>query len=446
MKLIQRIVGLAVTVIAVGFLGISAAAARHPDQASCQPVTTCGDVANGGEATDCPDGYACVCVPSCPDCRDCAAQVCVPSNTACHSACDCPDGMGCAGGVCREGAGPVHCCDAEQCPAGERCENRLGQVDLCQRECRTACDCPTGLSCISGECIAGIAPVYCCGGDTCPAGEQCQSRSGEMGRCQVQPECRTACDCDPGLGCFEGQCIAGVAPVFCCEGDQCPAGDQCQHRDGRMDRCEDQCVDQAWLCDETDDRNCGEGRICGCTASCPDCEDCGTNVCMPPDRPTPYRCDDDGTCSQPRDRCICVSSCPGCDDCALSVCVPDCENDPMCKKRLQMTQRRIHHVLEKTRPCRADDECVEVDNSTGCQGACGAYVNRRWAPRVQNFIDQVDERLCTGYQEDGCPYATPRCVVTAGACVDNRCTSVPVPAPAPIARVRTEKRAATSGR
>lgn len=428
---------LATTISIAAILVAAPALAEHPDRVTCQPIATCGDASTSPDSQECPDGHACVCVPSCPLCRDCATQVCVPAAIACHSACDCPDGMGCAGGVCREDAHPIHCCDDELCPAGERCQNGDGTIALCGRpnDCRTACDCRGGLACIDGECTAAIEPVYCCESDVCPAGEQCQSgRTGELGRCPERPirECRTACDCPPGLGCFEGRCIAGFAPVFCCDGDVCPAGQQCQHRDGSMARCASRCIDHAWLCGEDDDgsRNCGDDRVCSCTASCPDCEDCGPNVCVPPGSPTPYRCEVDGSCARPGDQCICISSCPECDDCALQACVPNCESeDPMCRKRLALSQRRINRVVEKAGVCRADEDCVRVDTSTQCQGTCGAYVNRMFARRVQRFIDQVDERHCTGYQEAGCPFATPDCQETVGACVGGACVAAPASGP-----------------
>lgn len=363
-----------------GVSGPPAARAEHPDRLSCLPISTCGDNATTPDGQRCPDGNACVCVPSCPVCDDCAAQVCVPVEIACHSACDCPEGMGCAHGSCSADAEPTYCCDDERCPTGEKCQDRRGNIDVCQRECRTACDCA------------------------------------------------------PGLGCFDGQCIAGIAPIYCCEGDVCPAGQQCQNRDGSRGRCAPECVDTAWLCrsDGSGANNCGDDRECSCTASCPTCEDCGPNVCIPPGSPTPYRCNDDGTCASPRDKCISVSSCPECDDVALNVCVPRCENDdPMCAKRLRVSQRRIRRVIEKTRPCRADDECVAIDPSTECRGSCPAYVNGLYARRVQNFIDHVDERYCSGYQEDGCPYSTPSCQQTVGACVRGRCTAVPAAVPGP---------------
>ncbi len=421
---------IALALLLGGVLGSSVAEARHADRLSCQPIATCSD-ATGIDAERCPPAHACVCVPSCPECDDCATEVCVPVELACHSACECPDGMGCIDGYCKETNAAIHCCDDENCPAGERCQTADGRFDICERECRTACDCDSGQGCFDGQCIDTDVPIYCCESDVCPTGQRCQSRNGTFGQCRAEPECRTACDCEPGLGCFNGQCLAGFAPVYCCEGDVCPTGNQCQHRDGRMDRCERSCTEHAWLCDENAGLECGEGRVCSCTASCPNCEDCGPNACVPPNSPTPYRCDADGGCARDGDKCICLSSCPECDDCALNVCVPACD-DPMCEKRLRMSERRINRVIEKTRPCRADQECVRVETSTDCQGDCGAYVNAKYARRVQSFIDHVDERYCSTYQEDGCPYATPDCQLTVGACVRGLCTGVPPTEPNPL--------------
>lgn len=103
--------------------------------------------------------------------------------------------------------------------------------------------------------------------DTCPRQYSCQCvpscpscRDCAAQICLRDPsrECTTACDCSPGLGCFGGRCIAGFAPVFCCDPeffpigppqDTCPAGQQCQHRDGSFDTCPD---------DDPDDQMCRE--------------------------------------------------------------------------------------------------------------------------------------------------------------------------------------------
>jgi hypothetical protein len=98
----------------------------------------------------------------------------------------------------------------------------------------------------------------------------------------------------------------------------------------------------------------------------------------------------------------------------------------MCEMRRRAAARKIARVVEKTRPCRADSECKRIDTSTECQGTCGAWVNTRYAERVQHFIEHVDERYCDGYQAAGCPYSTPRCVNEQGKCIRGGCTGVPV--------------------
>lgn len=49
--------------------------------------------------------------------------------------------------------------------------------------CTTACDCMPGLGCFNGSCTAGNQPVYCCGSSACPATSVCQSATGQYGRC-----------------------------------------------------------------------------------------------------------------------------------------------------------------------------------------------------------------------------------------------------------------------
>lgn len=88
--------------------------------------------------------------------------------------------------------------------------------------CGEASACPDGTSC---RCVPSCPNCRDCAAQVCvPSGKP-------------KLECRTACDCDPGLGCFDGKCIAGIAPVYCCDGNQCPAGDMCQGRSGRMGQC-----------------------------------------------------------------------------------------------------------------------------------------------------------------------------------------------------------------
>ncbi len=192
-------------------------------------------------------------------------------------------------------------------------------------------DCPVGYSCV---CVP-----------SCPECDDCDAQV-----CVRDPsrECRTACDCEPGLGCFQGQCIAGIAPVFCCESDVCPVGEQCQSKEGPM------------------------------------------GVCEP---------------------------------------------DPACFERQQKASRAVSYLVERANKCRVDSDCAFISTDTQCGGTCGAYVNEDLAAHVRRAIDWVDRKVCDGYVEDGCPFATPGCLATVGRCVEERCEAVPIlPGPPPRPR------------
>lgn len=277
----------------------------------------------------------------------------------------------------------------------------------------------------------GIPEHVCPPGSTCRCVPSCPiCLDCAVGVCVLdgRPECQTACDCPPGLGCFQGKCVAGFAPVFCCEGRECPAGQQCQHGDGRNGRCADECT-EVWMCPA--DLQCGPGRVCSCTASCPLCQDCGPGTCVVEGAATPYRCGPEGECANPGDRCVCASSCPGCDDCVQKVCVAACDG-PSCQERVDEVTRRIGHIVKRASECRHHRECVQIQTSTRCMGTCGAWVNAHHEHRVERIISRIDRRICRSFQEDGCPFATPGCLFERGACVDGRCRGVPVlPIPAP---------------
>ena len=73
--------------------------------------------------------------------------------------------------------------------------------------CRNNCDCTQGLMCVSGTCIAGVRPTYCCDTAGCPAGESCTDSSGTAGTCPAP-----ATDCEMA----GGMCVVQFTP--------CPRG------------------------------------------------------------------------------------------------------------------------------------------------------------------------------------------------------------------------------
>ena len=192
-------------------------------------------------------------------------------------------------------------------------------------------DCPKGFSCV---CVP-----------SCP---ECDDCAAEVCVRDPSRECRTACDCAPGLGCFDGQCLAGFAPVYCCDSRICPAGEMCQFENGDM-----------------------------------------------------------GTC----------------------------EPDPSCRERVEKVSKLIRAAVERTNGCDEDRDCVLVNTDTECGGTCGEYVNRDLAKHFMKAVAWFDRKVCSEYQDDGCPFATPGCLVTVGRCVDHRCEGVPLqigPPPRPL--------------
>ena len=102
------------------------------------------------------------------------------------------------------------------------------ETPQCQAPISTCADadpaCPEGYAC---ACVPSCAGCRDCATRVCIEA--------------VEAACETACDCAPGLGCFDGECIAGFAPVFCCDEHPCPKGQQCQSRDGEMGQCARDC-------------------------------------------------------------------------------------------------------------------------------------------------------------------------------------------------------------
>ncbi len=166
--------------------------------------------------------------------------------------------------------------------------------------------------------------------------------------CDPNAECKTACDCEPGLACVRGECRPSHKRVFCCDSDVCPADAFCQDRHGEFDTC----------------------------------------------------------------------------------------FDPKCEQRARRVAKTIDRWVRRASECEVASDCTQIGTSTGCGGTCGAYVNEKFFDPLSKKIRWLDERVCSTYQEDGCPFATPACLPTRAACIENRCVGVPLqpgpPRPRPI--------------
>jgi hypothetical protein len=50
--------------------------------------------------------------------------------------------------------------------------------------------------------------------------------------------CKTACDCQDGLACFQTQCQTSMfGQVYCCDSSNCPMGMFCESSTGNFGRC-----------------------------------------------------------------------------------------------------------------------------------------------------------------------------------------------------------------
>ena len=127
-----------------------------------------------------------------------------------------------------------------------------GAVDLAQGQppggmCNTACDCESGLACLQGQCMASnFGKLYCCESSDCPQGNICQSAMGNFSQCGGGggggggggSSCMTACDCTPGLACLQGSCVMSMfGAVYCCDNGMCPQGSFCQSSQGGFMQC-----------------------------------------------------------------------------------------------------------------------------------------------------------------------------------------------------------------
>ncbi|MCA9665232.1 MAG: hypothetical protein KC503_06575 [Myxococcales bacterium] len=59
-------------------------------------------------------------------------------------------------------------------------------------KCKVDCDCNQGLLCSNGSCIAGFVPAYCCDKSGCPANQRCTDSNGNPGYCPGSNACVSA--------------------------------------------------------------------------------------------------------------------------------------------------------------------------------------------------------------------------------------------------------------
>jgi hypothetical protein len=74
--------------------------------------------------------------------------------------------------------------------------------------------------------------------------------------------CRSACDCPDPLGCFDGLCQAGIAPVYCCTSTECPGNESCQYPDGSYLTCNLRDAQDGGIMDYCQNHTCTNNQQC----------------------------------------------------------------------------------------------------------------------------------------------------------------------------------------
>ena len=96
------------------------------------------------------------------------------------------------------------------------------------------------------------------------------------------------------------------------------------------------------------------------------------------------------------------------------------EDDGICDNDGAAAFDHIDVAISQNLSCEIAEDCVEVQTSTNCQGACPVYVSIEGATTVEDAISEADALYCPEVGGD-CAYATPGCQALPPACVDGMC-------------------------
>ena len=308
----------------------------------------CGYCLVPGEDT-CVNGTCQACVPDCGD------RVCGPDG--CGGECGvCELGFGCLGGHCELPEPALSCSGhcGEVRPAGCSCTAYCAADDACCVDvglcgclpkcaalecgddgCGGSCgDCQEGLVCWEGSCLA----------PTCV-----DSQCGDHGACHSEA---TGCDCDPGYAApFCAACAVGFADYPQCK-ETCAPGDPC----GDGDACTIDACDPATGCVHTAGGPCEDESPC--TAD--HCDPAIGCVYEPVD----------GECTL-TDACALFAACV--DGACTAVASVDCDDeDPCTVDACDATTAECSHAPAAAGAVCDDQDLCSAGETCDAAGACGS--------------------------------------------------------------------------
>ena len=92
-----------------------------------------------------------------------------------------------------------------------------------------------------------------------------------------------------------------------------------------------------------------------------------------------------------------------------------------CEERASKTRNMVDAAIAANKSCRVDADCVLINLSTDCYGACSGSVAATGAEEVRDAFSEANRSYCSGYVDDGCPFITPECLPVAVVCKEGTC-------------------------
>lgn len=94
-----------------------------------------------------------------------------------------------------------------------------------------------------------------------------------------------------------------------------------------------------------------------------------------------------------------------------------------CDADLEAMQQAVTDAVASGLSCQLDSDCIVMDVSNGCFGACPVSVGRDHYSTVISQVEDADRTYCKNYA-DQCGYSIPLCVEATAACIQGRCQLV----------------------
>ncbi len=91
-----------------------------------------------------------------------------------------------------------------------------------------------------------------------------------------------------------------------------------------------------------------------------------------------------------------------------------------CTADLDAMHDAVAMALGQGTSCRQDSDCVEMDVSNLCYGACPVAVHRADADFVVEAVEEAEAAFCPGFMEQ-CGYTTPQCPARTPVCRQGLC-------------------------